>query len=95
MFIEGKPFSAEHDDGLSWVTDIACCYDLDAYGEYYFSVSGECGGVDPRIYINTFQMDDPEKTYICRIDCKFSEWHDEDNGFWAVTLKRATLNQFP
>ena len=96
MFIEGKPFPAEYDEGLSWATDIECCYDLDAYGEHYFSVSGECGGVDPRIYINTFQMDDPEKTYVCRLDCKFGEWDDEeDNGFWAVTLMCTTLNQFP
>lgn len=68
---------------------------IDAYGEYYFSVNGECGGVDPRIYINTFQMDDPEKTYVCRLDCKFDEEEEENKGFWAVTLKHTALNQFP
>ena len=96
MFMEGKPFPAEHDEGIGWLAfGFDCCYDLDAYGEYYFSVSGDGGGVEPRIYINTFQMDDPEKTYVCRLDCKFDEWDEEDNGFWAVTLKRTSLNQFP
>lgn len=96
MFIEGKPFPVEYNNGLKWLAcQIESCYDMDAYGEYYFSVSGECGGIDPKIYINTFQMDDPEKTYVCRLDCKFDEWNEEKNGFWAVTLKRVSLNQFP
>lgn len=96
MFMEGKPILAEYDEGLSWLAmGIHCCYDLDAYGEYYFSVSGDGGGIDPRIYINIFQMDDPKKTYICCLDCKFDEWDEEDHGFWAVTLKRTQLNQFP
>lgn len=100
MFIEGKPFPAECNDGIRW-SDwmISCYYDLDADGDYYFSVDSETDGVtngiDPKIYINTFQMDDPEKTYICRMDCKFDGWNEDHNGFWAVTLIRTPLNQFP
>ena len=96
LFIEGKPFPAEYHEGIyEFYCELECSYDIDAYGEYYFSVNGECGGVDTRIYINTFQMDDPEKTYVCRLDCKFDEEDEENNGFWAVTLKHTALNQFP
>ena len=54
LFIEGTPFPAECDEGIDHVfCHIECAYDLDAYGDYYFSVRG-CGDIDPRIYINTF-----------------------------------------
>lgn len=95
LFIEGKPFPPKCNEGIGhFYCDFECVYDLDAYGEYYFSVTG-CEDIDLKIYINTFQMDDPEKTYLCRIDCKFSEWHDREDFFWTVTLKRTQLNQFP
>ena len=95
LFIEEKPFPPQCDEGIGhFYCDFECVYDLDAYGEYYFSVTGS-EDIDLKIYINTFQMDDPEKTYVCRIDCKFNEWDDREDFFRAVTLKRTQLNQFP
>ena len=80
---------AQHNISMQLLTTV-----IMEYGEYYFSVTG-CEDIDLKIYINTFQMDDPEKTYVCRIDCKFNEWDDREDFFWAVTLKRTQLNQFP
>lgn len=95
LFVEGKGLPDEYPDGFHWSDGmIGFYYDLDADGDYYFSMSGEDdgpqNGVDPRIYINTFHMNNPAKTYVCSIDILY--WGMK--GYWSVTLKRVQANQF-